>query len=141
MAERSKRPEGDALGFVETFGLVAAVEVADAMTKAAQVRVKTIGNADAGLLSVICEGGLAACMAAVDAGKAAAARLDKLLGGNIIARPYADTHELVAERLRPAFKPAQAAAATQAYTSATAPAKPVGKPTAKPGAKGGRKTK
>lgn len=130
MADRSKRREGDALGFVETFGLVAAVEVADAMTKAAQVRVKTIGNADAGLLSVICEGGLAACMAAVDAGKAAATRMDKLLGGNLIARPYADTHELVAERLRPAFK-------TRPDAAAAAPAKPAGKPAGS----GGRKAK
>lgn len=141
MADRSQRLEGDALGFVETFGLITAIEVADAMTKAAQVRVKTIGNADAGLLSVICEGGLAACMAAVDAGKVAAARMDKLLGSNLIARPYADTHKLVAERLRPAFRIPQATAATPTGTSATAPAKPVGKPTAKPGGKGGRKAK
>ncbi len=132
MADRSKRLEGGALGFVETFGLVAAVEVADAMTKAAQVRVKTIGNADAGLLSVICEGGLAACMAAVDAGKAAATRMDKLLGGNLIARPYADTHELVAERIRPAFKTPLAAAPTPE----TRPAKPAARP-----GKSGRKAK
>ena len=63
--------ENEALGFVETRGLVAAIEAADAMVKAARVRIKTVGNADAALISVICEGDLAACAAAVDAGKAA----------------------------------------------------------------------
>ncbi len=63
--------ENEAMGFVETQGLVAAIEAADAMVKAARVRIKTVGNADAALISVICEGDLAACAAAVDAGKAA----------------------------------------------------------------------
>ena len=57
--------ENEALGFVETRGLVAAIEAADAMVKAARVRIKTVGNADAALISVICEGDLAACAAAV----------------------------------------------------------------------------
>ena len=105
------------------------------------MRVKTIGNADAGLLSVICEGGLAACMAAVDAGKAAATRMDKLLGGNLIARPYADTHELVAERLRPAFKTRPDAAAAPAKQAGKPAVKPAAKPLGKPGGTGGRKTK
>ncbi len=48
--------ENEALGFVETMGLVAAVEAADAMVKAARVRIKTVGNADAALITVICEG-------------------------------------------------------------------------------------
>ncbi|MBZ4660543.1 MAG: hypothetical protein JG766_2466 [Desulfacinum sp.] len=77
----------DSLGFVETIGLVTAVEVADAMSKAASVRIKTVANADAGLISVICEGDLASCMAAVDAGKAAAARLGQVVATNLIARP------------------------------------------------------
>lgn len=104
MADMKNRPEGGALGFVETLGLVAAIEVADAMGKAARVQVKTVCNADAGLLSVVCEGGLAACSAAVDAGKAAATRMDRLLGSNVIARPYPDTHELVTSRIPPMFQ-------------------------------------
>jgi len=91
--------EHEALGFVETRGLVAAIEAADAMVKAARVRIKTVGNADAALISVICEGDLAACRAAVDAGKAAAARVGDLVGSNLIPRPDGDTEMLVAERI------------------------------------------
>lgn len=76
----------ESLGFVETVGLVAAIEAADAMVKTAQVRVKTVCNADAALLSVICTGDLAACRAAVDAGKAAASRVGDCVNGNLIAR-------------------------------------------------------
>jgi len=91
--------ENEAMGFVETQGLVAAIEAADAMVKAARVRIKTVGNADAALISVICEGDLAACAAAVDAGKAAAARVGDFVGSNLIARPDDDTEWLVAERV------------------------------------------
>jgi microcompartment protein CcmL/EutN len=102
--------EHEALGFVETRGLVAAIEAADAMVKAARVRIKTVGNADAALISVICEGDLAACAAAVDAGKAAAARVGDLVGSNLIARPDDDTEALVAGRID-TIMPSRAAAA------------------------------
>jgi microcompartment protein CcmL/EutN len=91
--------ENEAMGFVETQGLVAAIEAADAMVKAARVRIKTVGNADAALISVICEGDLAACAAAVDAGKAAAARVGDFVGSNLIPRPDDDTEWLVSERV------------------------------------------
>ena len=91
--------ENEAMGFVETQGLVAAIEAADAMVKAARVRIKTVGNADAALISVICEGDLAACDAAVDAGKAAAARVGDFVGSNLIPRPDDDTEWLVSERV------------------------------------------
>ncbi len=91
--------ENEAMGFVETQGLVAAIEAADAMVKAARVRIKTVGNADAALISVICTGDLAACAAAVDAGKAAAARVGDFVGSNLIARPDDDTEWLVSERV------------------------------------------
>ena len=87
----------ESFGFVETYGFVAAIEAADAMVKAARVRVKTVANADAGLISVVCEGDLAACQAAVDAGAAAAARVGQCLCKNIIARPDDDTDTLVAD--------------------------------------------
>lgn len=77
----------ESLGFVETQGLIPAIEAADAMAKAARVRVKSVCNADAALISVICEGDLAACKAAVDAGKAAAARVGVVIGSNLIPRP------------------------------------------------------
>lgn len=87
--------QNESLGFVETMGLVTAVEVADAMLKAARVRIKTVVNADAGLITVVCEGDLAACMAAVDAGKAAAARVGEFVTSNLIPRPDSDTSTLV----------------------------------------------
>ncbi|SMC22040.1 ethanolamine utilization protein EutK [Desulfacinum hydrothermale DSM 13146] len=77
----------DSLGFVETIGLVTAVEVADAMSKAASVSIRMVANADAGLISVVCEGDLASCMAAVDAGKAAGGALGQVVATNLIARP------------------------------------------------------
>jgi microcompartment protein CcmL/EutN len=96
---------GDSLGFVETIGLVAAVEAADAMVKAARVQVRTVANADAGLLSVVCQGDLAACMAAVDAAKAAAARVGGVVTSNIIARPEGDTEALVTKRIGSIISP------------------------------------
>ena len=93
------------LGFVETYGLVAAVEAADAMAKAARVRVKTVVNADLGLLSVICEGDLAACRAAVDAGKAAAERIGDCITSNVIGRPDADTEEFIDRRIDSTIMP------------------------------------
>jgi len=85
----------ESLGFVETYGLVAAVEAADAMVKAARVRVRTVVNADLGLLSVICEGDLAACRAAVDAGKAAAAAVGDCVSTNLIGRPDPGTEAFI----------------------------------------------
>jgi microcompartment protein CcmL/EutN len=101
----------ESLGFVETYGLVAAIEAADAMVKAARVRVKTVVNADLGLLSVICEGDLAACYAAVDAGKAAAQRISKCTASNVIGCPYADTENFIEERITTTLMPKVAASA------------------------------
>ncbi len=91
--------DNQAMGFVETRGLVAAIEAADVMVKAARVTIKTVANADAGLLSVICTGDLAACAAAVEAGKAAAQQVGDFVGSNLIPRPDDDTEELVAKRV------------------------------------------
>ena len=98
----------ESLGFVETVGLIAAIEAADAMVKTAQVRVKTVCNADAALLSVICTGDLAACRAAVDAGKAAAARVGDCVNSNLIARPGDDVETFITDDIGPLFEPAKA---------------------------------
>ena len=89
----------DSLGFVEAYGMVAAVEASDAMVKAARVTVKTVLNADVGMISVICEGDLAACKAAVDAGKAAANSVGKCLSTNLIPRPAEGIEELIAKKI------------------------------------------
>lgn len=74
-------------GFIETKGLVAAIEAADAMVKAANVtlvRSKIIGG---GLVTVIIEGDVGAVKAAVDAGAAAAQRVGELVSVHVIVRP------------------------------------------------------
>lgn len=77
----------DSLGFVETCGLTAAIEVADAMAKTADVTIEAAHKVDAGLICVICSGDIASCKAAVDAGVAVAVRMGSLAGANVIARP------------------------------------------------------
>ncbi len=106
----------ESLGFVETVGLVAAIEAADAMVKTAQVRVKTVCNADAALLSVICTGDLAACKAAVDAGKAAAMRVGDCVNSNLIARAADGVEKFIEDDIGPLFEPVKAAKAAKAGT-------------------------
>ncbi len=76
-----------AKGFIETRGLVAAIEAADAMAKAANVELvgqKSIGG---GLVTVVIEGDVGAVKAAVDAGAAAAQRVGEVVSVHVIARP------------------------------------------------------
>ena len=74
-------------GFIETKGLVAAIEAADAMVKAANINLigkETIGG---GLVTVMIEGDVGAVKAAVDAGAAAAKKVGELVSVHVIARP------------------------------------------------------
>ena len=114
MAAMNNEYYGDALGFVETMGLIAAIEAADAMGKAARVRVKSVCNADAGLITVICEGDLAACKAAMDAGSAAARRLNGFIACNLIARPYEDANTLITGHVGSMFQKKKTPAAKSA---------------------------
>ena len=89
----------EALGMVETRGLVAAIEAADAMVKAANVVLvgsETIGS---GLVSVMVRGDVGAVKAAVEAGTAAATVLGEVVATHVIPRPHADV-----EKLLPAIK-------------------------------------
>lgn len=76
-----------ALGMVETLGLVAAIEAADAMLKAADVRIVRQQRTIPGLITHFVTGETAAVRAAVDAGAAAAARVGKVAATHVIARP------------------------------------------------------
>lgn len=76
-----------ALGLVETRGLVGAIEAADAGLKAAHVRFLGQERADAGLVTVMFGGETAAVKAAVDAGAAAAERVGQLISVHVIPRP------------------------------------------------------
>jgi microcompartment protein CcmL/EutN len=79
---------GEALGLIETRGLVGAIEAADAGLKAAEVRLLGTERADAGLVTVKFLGETAAVKAAVDAGAAAAERVGQLVSVHVIPRPH-----------------------------------------------------
>ncbi len=79
---------GTAIGFVETRGLVAVIEAADAMLKSADVTFVGYEQIGSGLTSVVVQGEVAAVQAAVDAGAAAARAVGELVSTNVIARPH-----------------------------------------------------
>ena len=83
----------DALGMIETKGLTALVEAADAMVKAARVEVVGYKQIGAGMVTVLVRGDVAACKAATDAGVAAAQRLGEVVSAHVIPRPHADLEE------------------------------------------------
>ena len=88
-----------ALGMIETRGLVASVEAADAMVKAANVSLRCKVQVGGGLVTVMVQGDVGAVKAAVDAGAAAAERVGELISVHVIPRP----HEEVDWMLDPPF--------------------------------------
>ncbi len=86
---------GDALGMVETKGLVPLVEAADAMVKAANVTLVGWEKVGGGLVTVMVRGDVAAVRAATDAGAAAARRVGELLSVHVIARPHPSLEEIL----------------------------------------------
>lgn len=79
--------EQEAQGFVEVTSYIAAIEAADAMAKAAEVVIAMAHKVDGPDVCVVCEGDVAACKAAVNAGEAAALARGALIATNIIPRP------------------------------------------------------
>lgn len=84
-----------ALGLIETKGLVGAIEAADAMVKAANVKLIGAENTIAALVTVKITGEVGAVKAAVDAGAAAAQRIGELVACHVIPRPHEDTELIV----------------------------------------------
>src|SRR2546427_4921362 len=80
----------EALGMVETKGLVALVEASDAMLKAANVTMIGWQKIGSGLVTAMVVGDVAAVKAAVDAGAAAAGRVGEVIGVQVIPRPHED---------------------------------------------------
>ncbi len=80
----------NALGMVETKGLVGAIEAADAMVKAANVELIGKEQVGGGLVTVLVRGDVGAVKAATDAGAAAAERVGELLSVHVIPRPHHD---------------------------------------------------
>jgi microcompartment protein CcmL/EutN len=85
----------EALGMVETRGLVAAIEAADAMVKAANVVLIGSEKIGSGLVSIMVRGDVGAVKAAVEAGGAAASRLGEVVATHVIPRPHNDVEKLL----------------------------------------------
>ncbi|HHW66348.1 MAG: hypothetical protein PWP07_1235 [Epulopiscium sp.] len=84
-----------AIGLIETRGLTASIEAADAMLKAAGVELVGTEKIGSGLVTVIVKGEVGAVKAAVEAGEAAAARLGELVAVHVIARPHDDVAKIL----------------------------------------------
>jgi ethanolamine utilization microcompartment shell protein EutS len=97
--KEEKKMVQQALGMVETRGLVAAIEAADAMLKAANVTLVGTEKIGSGLVSVMVRGDVGAVKAAVEAGAANASRLGELVATHVIPRPHTDV-----EKILPALK-------------------------------------
>lgn len=88
-----------ALGMIETRGLTAAIEAADAMIKSAEVTLIGTEKIGSGLVTVMVRGDVGAVNAAVEAGSASASRLGELVATHVIPRPHSDV-----EMILPAVK-------------------------------------
>ncbi len=86
---------GRALGFIETKGFIGAVEAADTMLKAASVSLVGYKKTGSGYIAVMVRGDVGAVKAAVDAGKAAAARIAEVISTSVIASPHADMDQMI----------------------------------------------
>jgi len=85
----------EALGMIETRGLVGAIEAADAMTKAANVTLTGYEKIGSGLITVMVRGDVGAVKAATDAGAAAAQKVGEVVSIHVIARPHIDTEKIL----------------------------------------------
>lgn len=85
----------EALGMVETKGLVGCIEAADAMVKAANVRLIGIVKIGGGFVTAMVRGDVGAVRAATEAGGSAAKKIGELLGVHVIPRPHMDIEKLL----------------------------------------------
>ena len=85
----------EALGMVETKGLVGAIEAADAMVKSANVSLMGYEKIGSGLVTVMVRGDVGAVKAAVDAGAAAADKVGQVVSVHVIPRPHGDVEKIL----------------------------------------------
>jgi len=85
----------EALGMVETKGLVGSIEAADAMTKSANVTLVGYEKIGSGLVTTMVRGDVGAVKAAVDAGAAAAEKVGAVVSKHVIPRPHADIEKIL----------------------------------------------
>jgi ethanolamine utilization protein EutM len=84
----------EALGMIETRGLIALIEASDAMVKAARVKLVGFQKIGSGYVTALVRGDVAACKAATDAGAAAAQRVGELVSVHVIPRPHGDLEDI-----------------------------------------------
>lgn len=87
--------DGQALGLIETRGMVPAIQAADIMCKAAAVTLVSYENMGSGLVTVMVKGDVSAVRAAVEQGAAAAAAIGELTASHVIARPLSRVGKIV----------------------------------------------
>ena len=88
-----------ALGMIETKGLVASIEAADAMTKSANVTLMGYEKIGSGLVTVMVRGDVGAVQAAVDAGACAAEKVGEIVAQHVIPRPHTDVEKILPKGL------------------------------------------
>ena len=86
---------GEALGMIETKGLVGAIEAADAMTKSANVTLMGYEKIGSGLVTVMVRGDVGAVKAAVDAGACAAEKVGEIVAQHVIPRPHNEVESIL----------------------------------------------
>ena len=86
---------GEALGIIETKGLTAAIEAADAMLKAANVEIVGTEKIGSGLVAILVRGDVGAVKAATEVGAEAAQRLGELVAVHVIPRPHSDIEKML----------------------------------------------
>ena len=89
---------GEALGMIETKGLVGAIEAADAMTKSANVELIGYEKIGPGLVTVMVRGDVGAVKASVDAGAVAAEKVGEIVSKHVIPRPHTDVERILPKR-------------------------------------------
>lgn len=85
----------EALGMIETKGLIGAIEAADAMVKAANVVLMGYEKIGSGLVTVMVRGDVGAIKAATDAGAAAARNVGEVVSIHVIPRPHTDVEKIL----------------------------------------------
>ncbi|MCF8260495.1 MAG: BMC domain-containing protein [Melioribacteraceae bacterium] len=88
-----------ALGLIETKGLIGAIEAADAMAKAADVKIISKEKITAAMVTIKIVGDVAAVKSAVDAGSSAAQRVGQLITAHVIPRPHADLESIIYDEI------------------------------------------
>jgi len=89
---------GEAIGLIETKGLVGGVEASDAMVKAADVIMISKAYIGSGIVTVVCQGEVAAVKSAVEAGTVAAKRVSEVLATHVIPRPHPELEKILSGR-------------------------------------------